>query len=696
MKVFRVVGPDGTAIEVEAPETATDAELVQLAQAKAGARPLPATTSEKWLASGVGRIAKGMKDPIDAGAQLLPRGLSAVTSGFGLMPNKVSQFFDSEAASIDAGIKSSEQDYQLARWKAGQSGFDGARLTGNIVNPATLALARVTPTGAATTLGRAFQGGVGGMLGGVAATPVTDASETSFGMQKLGQGVAGAAGGAIAAPVLGKAIDLVAPKIKALQAKVTDPMVLSARASMETDDALRRVFSEMQIDPQSVPRKVMEQLRKDVLASFKQGQRLDGAAALRKMDFDAQNVPALRGQITRDAGQYSQDMNLRGVQGVGEPIQNLLADQNQRITTGVAKFGGPRAAEKFQAGEQMTASLAKFDDDFSAAVSRAYKNARASSGKDWDVPLGGLSSDVQNIVDDFGVGGEKNAIPSAIYGRMKSLGIVGDGMTQRKVFNYEETDKLLKQINAHMKGGDNGSLGALHGAVKKAILEGGGDGDPFAPARKLAAERFQMLDAVPALKAVVDGKVPADDFVSRFIVGGKVKDLQKLVKIMPKDDMDEARRQIAKTIYSGAFRTNVTGDKAVQPAGFQAAMEKIGTDKLRVFFSQSEVEELQRLMRISAYANTEPAWGTVARGGNPGGVLFGQLARLGGAGAAAGQSLPLLGTGVNAGRQSLQVSAAMNPQVPKVPNLSPEEIANISGLLGISSVAAGGLLAPRP
>jgi hypothetical protein len=569
-------------------------------------------------------------------------------------------------------------------------------LTGNIVNPATLALARVTPTGAATTLGRAFQGGVGGMLGGVAATPVTDASETSFGMQKLGQGVAGAAGGAIAAPVLGKAIDLVAPKIKALQAKVTDPMVLSARASMETDDALRRVFSEMQIDPQSVPRKVMEQLRKDVLASFKQGQRLDGAAALRKMDFDAQNVPALRGQITRDAGQYSQDMNLRGVQGVGEPIQNLLADQNQRITTGVAKFGGPRAAEKFQAGEQMTASLAKFDDDFSAAVSRAYKNARASSGKDWDVPLGGLSSDVQNIVDDFGVGGEKNAIPSAIYGRMKSLGIVGDGMTQRKVFNYEEADKLLKQINAHMKGGDNGSLGALHGAVKKAILEGGGDGDPFAPARKLAAERFQMLDAVPALKAVVDGKVPADDFVSRFIVGGKVKDLQKLVKIMPKDDMDEARRQIAKTIYSGAFRTNVTGDKAVQPAGFQAAMEKIGTDKLRVFFSQSEVEELQRLMRISAYANTEPARGTVARGGNPGGVLFGQLARLGGAGAAAGQSLPLLGTGVNAGRQSLQVSAAMNPQVPKVPNLSPEEIANISGLLGISSVAAGGLLAPRP
>lgn len=696
MKAFEVEAPDGTVYKINAPEGTPPADLIRMAQDQQAARPQPATTSEKLLASGVGRFAKAMKDPIDAGAQLLPRGLSAVSSGFGMFPNRVSEFLDKEAATVDSDIKDSEAQYQTARFKDGQSGFDGVRLLGNVVNPATLALARIAPQGAATTIGRAFQGGVGGLLGGVAATPVTNTADVSFGMQKVGQGVAGAVGGAIASPVLGKVIDLVAPRIKALQASMTNPEILGARASMETDDALRRVFADMGVDQESVPEQVMQQLRKQVLDSFKQGQRLDGAAALRKMDFDAQGVPALRGQITRNPAQYSQDMNLRGIEGVGEPIQNVLTGQNRKITQDLAKFGGTKAGERFPAGEAMTASLAKFDDEASSAVSRAYKNARASTGKDWEIPLGGLSSDLQNIVDDFGVGAERNAVPSAVFNRLKSLGVVGDDMTQRKVFNYEEADKLLKQINSHMKGGDNGSLSALHGAVKKAILEGGGDGDPFAPARKLAAERFGLLDAVPALKAVVDGRVAPDDFVQRFIVNGKVKELQKLAKIMPADDMAEAKKQIARVIYEGAFKGNAAGDKAALPAGLQSAMKQIGTDKLKVFFSQAEIDELNRITRITAYANSEPAFGTVARGGNPGGVLLGGVARLGGAGAAVGKALPIIRDVGDAGSKALRASSAMNTQVPKQTNLTPQELAQLSGLLGVTGVAAGGLLAPRP
>lgn len=694
MKTFEVEAPDGSVLKVNAPEGTPHTDLIRMAQDQRSAQPSPATTGEKLLASGVGRAIKGVKDPIDAGAQLLPRGLSAVTSAFGLAPNRVSDFFDKEAASVDADISASEQDYQTARWKDGQTGMDVARLTGSIVNPATVALARISPQGATTMLGRALQGGVSGVLGGAAATPVTDTSDVSFGLQKLGQAVSGAAGGAVAAPVLGKIIDVVAPRLKALQARVGNAEGMGARATFETDQAIRRVFVDMGIDQQSIPNEVMSKLRADVLASFKQGQRLDASAALRKMDFDTQQVPALRGQITRDPAQYSRDMNMRGIEGVGEPIQGVLAGQNQKITQDLAKFGGTKAAEKYQAGNAIVSSLYNFDNDASASVSRAYKNARASSGKDWEIPLGGLSSDVQGVVDDFGVGGERNAIPSAIYGRLQSLGVVGDGMTQKKVFNYEEADKLLKQINAHMKGSENASLSALHGSVKKAILEGGGDGDPFAPARKLAAERFQLLDAVPALKAVVDGRAAPDDFVDRFLINGKVKELQKLAKIMPADDMAEAKKQIARVIYEGAFKGNAAGDKAASPGGLQSAMRKIGTDKLKVFFSQPEIDELNRLTRITAYANTEPAWGTVARGGNPGGVLLGGIARLGGAGTAVGKSLPMIGVGMDAGSKSLRASAAMNTQVPKKANLSPEEVAQISGLLGLTGVAAGGLLAP--
>ncbi|WP_440233810.1 hypothetical protein, partial [Escherichia coli] len=78
-----------------------------------------------------------------------------------------------------------------------------------------------------------------------------------------------------------------------------------------------------------------------------------------------------------------------------------------------------------------------------------------------------------------------------------TLGIVGDdGMTQRKVFNYEEADKLLKQINSHLKGDrENGALNAIHGKIKQALMQEAGPGDPFGPARKLAAERFKLHEA---------------------------------------------------------------------------------------------------------------------------------------------------------------------------------------------------------
>lgn len=713
MKDFEVEGPDGSVYKVNAREGTPPADLIRMAQDQRNAQPKPATTRDRLVASVPGRYVKGLKDPIDAGAQLLTHMLpdSVVDAGNSfnnwladktglvtkLPERKLSSLVTGQTGGLDQALQEDEAAYQAARWNTGQRGFDGARTAGNIVNPVNVAMAMRLPAAATTAAGRAITGAISGAAGGLT-QPVTDAPSAEdplgFAARKSGQVLSGAAGGAVLGPVLGKVFDVVAPRIKALQAHLTDPEVLGARASLETDQAIRRVFVDMGIDQQSIPEQVLAKLRSDVLASFKQGQRLDAAAALRKMDFDTQKVPALRGQITRDPAQYSRDLNLRGVEGVGEPIQGVLTGQNQKITQDLAKFGGTQAAEKYQAGDAITQSLSRFDNDASAAVSRAYKNARASSGKDWEVPLGGLSSDVQSVVDNFGVGGEKNAIPSAIYARLQSLGVVGDGMTQRKVFNYEEADKLLKQINAHMQGGGNGSLSALHGAVKRAILDGGGDGDPFGPARKLAAERFQLLDAVPALKAVVDGRVAPDDFVDRFIINGKVKELQRLAKIMPADDLAEAKKQIARVIYEGAFKGNAAGDKAASPLGLQSAMRKIGTDKLKVFFSEPEIEELNRLTRITAYATTEPAWGTVARGGNPGGVLFGGLARLGGAGTAVGKTLPMIGAGLDAGSKSFRASAAMNTQVPKTANLTPEEVRMMSGLLGGANVAAGGLLAP--
>lgn len=687
---FTVTSPDGKQYKVRAPETATDEELIGLAQAKAPRAP--ATFEQKMVSSLPARIVKGMKDPIDAGAQILPRGLSALTSGFGLFPNKVSDYLDAEAQSVDSDIKTSENEYQAARWATGQDGLDGGRLSGNILSPANFAVAAKLPQ-SVTTVGRVGAGLVGGAAGGVL-QPVTDTSDTSFAMQKAGQAVVGGVTGGVVGPVFGKVADFMAPRVKALAARMMPQEKLNAAVNKETDIAIQQVMQEMNITSNELPPAVQAQLKAQVLASLKQGKKIDGAAAVRKLDFDKQGVPFLQPQITRNPQDYSRAMNLRGVEDIGEPIANVLQAQNQKITTDLAKFGGNRALEKVPAGREFIQTMEDMDEVLSGAVRRAYQNARASSGKDWDIPMQGLSQDAQRVIDDFGVGGERNSIPSAVASRLKAFGILeGGDMNQRRIFNYEEADKLLKQINSHLKGDpQNGGLRALHGSVKETLTQDALPGDPFAPARKLAQTRFKLQEAVPALEAASKGEIAPDDFVRKFILSGKTDEVKRLAEMLPPRLQDEARKQVAAYIQQATFQNNATGDKMASAAGIQKVLKELGTEKLGAFFDAGQLEELKRLARVTAYANTEPAWGTVARGGNPGGVLFGSLARAGAVPRAVSQAVPLLGPL----QQGLEARSLLSQSVPKTANLTPKEIGLLAKSMGLLSVGSGGLLAPGP
>jgi hypothetical protein len=82
----------------------------------------------------------GLKDPINAGAQMLPRGLEFLSSAGGAYPNVVSQFFGDEAKRVDNLVQSEENIYRNARADAGDSGIDFSRIAGNVINPANLAV----------------------------------------------------------------------------------------------------------------------------------------------------------------------------------------------------------------------------------------------------------------------------------------------------------------------------------------------------------------------------------------------------------------------------------------------------------------------------------------------------------------------------------------------------------------------------
>ena len=500
------------------------------------------TLKQKVQASIPGRVLQGARDSIDAGAQLLPRGLQQMTSAFGFSPNPVSEFFGGEAQRVDKMVSDNAREYESARTATGEEGFDGARLFGNIVSPANAAIASKLPV-ATSLAGRVFQGAGLGAAGG-ALTPVDTQENPDFAATKTGQMALGATTGAVATPIMGKVSDWVG---KYLAGRKSPSTVVLQKT---TEDFAR----DMGLDWQAMAAKEKSDLFEMVKAAAAGQSGKDPAAVARATDFKTAGIPYLTGQATRDPRQFAAEKNLSQVPGVGDEITARLSEQANLLRQKVGVYAGG-ASDQQEGGALLADSLRKFDAAKSKEVSAAYNAARNSAGKDVELPMQGLAQDFAEVLDNFG-----DKVPSGVRNQFRKYGIEpGGDMTQRKLFTVEEAEKLLKVINANQSNdpSTNTALAALRDSVKRAVTTEGGAEDVFGGARKLAADRFRLQDAVPALEASASGRANPDKFVDTFIVSksaqtGQVQKMASLLKESDPAAFREARTQIGAYLPSPA------------------------------------------------------------------------------------------------------------------------------------------------
>lgn len=490
-----------------------------------------------------------------------------------------------QGAPVNQAIQNKESQYEAERKSVGSEGFDWARTGGNVASPLNLLAARLPM--AATTGGRVGQGAALGAAGG-AAQPVTDGSEGYWGTKALQTGL-GAGLGAVATPVAGKLGDMVARKIEA-------PSGINAavQASMQTDEIITKALSEVGQTINDIPKPALDNLRKQVIDSLKQGKQLDPAAILRKQDFDSLGMPSLLGQITREPMQFARELNLRGVQNLGEPITARLNEQNRVLQTGLGAFRNGAVDDAFVSGSQLSGALSNADEVMRKHVSGLYAAARQSAGKDLDVPLQGLAQDVAQVVNDFG-----DKVPSGVMNQFRALGLdPATPSNQKALFTIESADKLLKVINANV-GADpatNRALDVLRASVKNAVTSADSSGGPFTPAVAAAAKRFKMQDAIPALKAASEGTINPDDFIRRFVINGKTNEVTGMAKILKSVDPDaysQARAQIGAHLNRAAFGENATADKVFSAERFNKVLREIGASKMGAFFSQARLSRFR-------------------------------------------------------------------------------------------------------
>ena len=189
---------------VSFPESMTDEQIIkaiQSLQAPATAPVAPAPTGKapesfgtKLMASPVGGFVRGLRDIPDAGAQLLTRGLEAISPA----GSSLEQFAQAERRRVEDINRQAELDYQrnFRQGQMRQGEIDVGRVIGNIAGTLIPSTAAVRALGATTAPVRAgaITGAIGGASQPVATTPGTTTPQ--FFAEKVEQTGAGTLFGA--------------------------------------------------------------------------------------------------------------------------------------------------------------------------------------------------------------------------------------------------------------------------------------------------------------------------------------------------------------------------------------------------------------------------------------------------------------------------------------------------------------------
>jgi len=651
---------------VEFPDGMSDADM-GAAIRKTLAKKQPqqeVSTAEKIAGFAPVRFAIGAAEPIIGGAQMLANAL----------PGNSGQAINDHLKQLEGMIKAG---------RGGDDSFDLARFAGNVASPVNAGLAKVMPA-AASTAGRIGTGMVAGAVGG-ATTPVT--TEGNYWENKAVQTGIGALGGGVATPLLGKLTDALAPRMEALAAKfsTTRNIAQNARAHADADAAIAQALKDIGAKSEDMGAQQISQLRQQVLASMQKGKMQDPAALLREQDFKNVGVDPTLGQLTRDATQFARERNLRGVAGVGEPLQVRFDAQNQQLQGAIGALRGS-PSEPYQAGVKIADALKNYDSGLKKTVGAAYDSARDSVGRAAPVDAHAFSTAANLTLDE-------NMLGHYLPAEVKSiLNDVSAGKIPLHVDSMVKIDQVLSGAQRSAGKGTPQSLaiGRVRDALNNAPIEnqaGEMTKEAFAQARKLAAQRFGLHEAIPALEAAAAGDAP-DKFVQQFVINGKVDHVQKLAEVLKKESPEafaEARAQIGDKITRAAFGENVAGDKLATPERLSRALREIGTDKLRAFYSAEEIAQFKTLSRVAAYINSTPSSAAVNTSNNIG-AITGLASRIPGIPAAVSIASALRNTISNANTVNKGVAAQIPTTTAKP---TPEQAKQLAKLLSAGGFGVG-------
>ena len=577
---------------------------------------------DSWL----GGMVRGIRDPIDAGAQMLTRGLESVAPA----GSSFESFMRGQRENVEGINKEAERDYRQ-NWRRGEdTGLDLGRVGGNILATAAI------PTGAvgtaATMLGRAGQaaraGGVMGLM-----QPVNDPqSAKDFWSQKAGQGVTGAVVGGVAGPALevggkglAKGAGWLAEKGRAAGANLTG----------ETSEAaIRRILTQQGIKLGEMDEGARRALIADAQAAMKKYGGLEPKALARKADFDALGFKEpLQPWITRDPVAFTQAENLAGVKGAGDALAYTKSRLNEALKRKIDDLRPVGSGDAFASGQQAVKGITAVENAQKAAVDKLYTTFREIAP---DVQGNGARfvDRVSTALDDQMVGGQ---LPTDFVARLQKIAAGKFPLTPSTLY------QMQKAASAQNKG--NPALAIFKKAVDDEFMamaeemgpRVGVAADVLKAARTAARQRFMAQEAVPALKAAADGRLEPERFFRDYVQGGSVSEVAAMWQALKGEGAarDAVRAQLADMLRKSAIGSSSIEEGVVSQAGLTRLLDQPGMkQKLQIILGPKALADVERVARAAENAIKQPA-GSKVNNSNTSAALMSLFNR--------GAGIPMLG-----------------------------------------------------
>lgn len=605
--------------QVEFPDEMKDADIVAAIHKLSGTAP---KAESGGFLQGVGNLASGaFRGASNIGATLISPIDKTVLSlkkkaGIkeGEYPSLDILVPEDRRATIESALKGGTAlpilpaaDTESLAYKSGQIGAEIAGTAG-VGGPIGGAVGKVAPR-----LGRAI-GSSGFNVGGAPAATIGQSAQNaalrvgggaitggaSAGMINPEDATTGAAlGGAFgsASPILGK----VGGKILRKFAKPTAAERIVGVEGV-ADDALKSLADDAGIAVKDLSDETVNFIKQESAKAFQRGEKLDAAALLREKEFQQLGIKPLQGQITRDPTQYAQELNLRGA---SQDISGRLREQNQAMQR---IFGEPAQAaqEAVPAGRGMMSALQEQDDAAKAQVNALYQAAKGEGGRFAAVDAAQFSKSANDVLDEQMLG---RFLPEQARGLLNDISA---GKVPLNVNNLVQVDSVLSAAQRAADDAGAKAIGVVRDALHNAPIESTAGAEAkaaFDTARQAARGRFAQQDAIPALKAVVQGKASPDTFVRKFITGGQTDEVKRMADMLRKtapEQFDQAKAQVAEDIRRAAFGEGLSADAAIRPEMLAKKLRDIGTEKMGAFFSPEEIERYKLAAKVATYIGKHP------------------------------------------------------------------------------------------